>query len=70
MKKINFENGIMEIIGLDLLITVDSFSTIRVPMAREESSLLFLEAIPLLVAQGKVLGKRKIRKVIKEKLGL
>lgn len=70
MNKVYFENGVMEIDGLDLLITVDSFSTIRVPMAREESSLVFLEALPLLVTQGYVLGKRKMRHKLRTTLGL
>ena len=68
--KTYFKNGIIEVIGIDILITVDGFSTISIPMSREESAQTYINALEKLVLQGKAVGKRLIRAEIRETLGV
>ena len=68
--KTYFDNGIIEVIGLDILITVDSFSTITIPMSREESALTYLNAIEKLVLQGRIIGNREVQAQIRDTLGI
>lgn len=70
MNKIYLENGVIEILDRDLLVTLDGFSGIIIPMSSRESDYTYTNAIETIISQATVLGKRQIQTKVRKTLGV